>query len=137
MNLFQYRTLFVFGQVPLASFMSYQLADHSAAVTADIVSITDAPLILAFAPQNVSRMVQCALTFKTQCGYNSLEVTLQQSLDYEVETRKQSTCDAWKRLREHRITASKFKRVCSRKADFDSVARSMRSQKVVQTKHMS
>lgn len=63
-------------------------------------------------------------------------VTTDESDDYEVTTRIQSQSEEWRKLRQVRLTASKFKQVCSRQADFSSLAERLHSGKVVRTPAM-
>ena len=61
---------------------------------------------------------------------------LSQSLVYEHQTREQSSDKDWHRLRKHRITASKFKDVCSRQKDFERLAARLLKGKTIQTAAM-
>jgi len=65
-----------------------------------------------------------------------MEITLEQSHEYEMATRKQSDCDHWHKLRKNRITASTFKRVCSRKANHDTLASALLTTRSVKTPAM-
>ena len=49
---------------------------------------------------------------------DSLKISVEQASTIEQETRDQSQNPFWHELRKRRLTASKFKRVCSRKSDF-------------------
>ena len=51
-----------------------------------------------------------------------LSVSLAQSCLYEEETRKQSDTQKWHDFRAQRLSSSKFKDVCKRRADFESLA---------------
>ena len=51
-----------------------------------------------------------------------LSVSLAQSSLYEEETREQSDTQKWHDLRAQRLSSSKFKDVCTRRADFESLA---------------
>lgn len=50
-----------------------------------------------------------------------LSVTVQQSIQFEQETRNQSDSDQWFHLRKSRLTASKIGMVCKRHTDFDKL----------------
>ena len=69
--------------------------------------------------------------------YNDMMISKSESEALEKETRQQSSNNIWHRVRSPRLTSSSFKRVCSRKADFEQLAISMlRKKKSVQTKAM-
>ena len=51
-----------------------------------------------------------------------LSVSLAQSCLYEEETREQSDTQKWHDLRAQRLSSSKFKDVCTRRGDFESLA---------------
>ena len=51
-----------------------------------------------------------------------LSVSQAQSCLYEEETREQSDTQKWHDLRAQRLSSSKFKDVCARRADFESLA---------------
>ena len=64
-----------------------------------------------------------------------LSVSLEQSCLYEEETREQSDTQKWHDLRAQRLSSSKFKDVCIRRADFESLA-VRQLKKTVQTSAM-
>ena len=69
--------------------------------------------------------------------YNDMMISKSESEALEKETRQHSSNNIWHRVRSPRLTSSSFKRVCSRKADFEQLAISMlRKKKSVQTKAM-
>lgn len=69
--------------------------------------------------------------------YNDMMVSKSEAEALEKETRQQSSNNIWHRIRSPRLTSSSFKRVYSRKADFELLATSMqRKKKTVQTKAM-
>ena len=80
--------------------------------------------------------VQCPLPYKCDCLYRSLTVTSEEATAFEVETRKQSDSSKWHNLRKHRLTSSKFKRICSRRDNFKSLAEKLLSNSNIQTKQM-
>ena len=53
--------------------------------------------------------------------FNSLKVSLDQSLEYERMTQDPSMCQDWHQLRKYRLTASNFKAICSRRQDLESL----------------
>ena len=71
------------------------------------------------------------LAEKELLHFNSLKVSLDQALKYERMTRDQSMCQDW-----HRLTASNFKAVCSRRKDLESLSARLLQAKVVQTATM-
>jgi len=68
--------------------------------------------------------------------FTSLNISIEQSKEYEVETRKQSDISVWHELRKYRLTASKFKDVCSRQRDFSSLSNRLLKKKSIQTAAM-
>lgn len=69
--------------------------------------------------------------------YNGISVTQSDSEIIEKETRDQSNSKLWHSVRFEHVTASNFKRVYARRADFDSLAVSfLRNKRTVQTKAM-
>lgn len=79
--------------------------------------------------------------YETTLPYNQfqifwgLSVTEEQARQTEEETRPQSNNTLWYQLRKSRVTASKFKRVCGRQRDFESLPKQLVS-KTVQTHAM-
>lgn len=59
-----------------------------------------------------------------------------QSLEYELMTRTQSDNPEWHRLRKGRLTASNFKRVCSRRANFETLSVQLHASRYIQTAAM-
>ena len=125
-----------FGQVPHGSLLSYQLSDHSPVGHEDIIHIQDAPAPEPFELPEIKNYFYFPLNYNLDCAYFGLEVSHQQAIDFESETKQQSSNKKWHCLREKRLTASKFKRICARKADFSSLANSLKSAKNIQTKQM-
>ena len=76
------------------------------------------------------------LAEKELLHFNSLQVSLDQALEYERITREQSMSRDWHRLRKYRLTASNFKAVCSRRKDLESLSARLLRGKVVQTAAM-
>lgn len=68
--------------------------------------------------------------------YTELSISLPDSIALEQETREQSTNNLWFNARSGRITSTSFKRICSRRADHEKLAKSLESAGSVQTKAM-
>jgi hypothetical protein len=68
--------------------------------------------------------------------FDSLFVTNAQSRDFEESTRTQSETDEWHNLRKYRLTASKFKLICARRASFEKLAETLLKTRNVQTAAM-
>lgn len=68
--------------------------------------------------------------------YTELSISLADSITLERETRAQSTNYLWFHARSARITSTSFKRICSRRADHEKLATSLKSAAAVQTKAM-
>ena len=125
-----------FGAVPKGSILSYQLTRPSICTSsASVIQLLDVPdpPEFTFTPQtnhHHSMSGECASIF------GGLHVSDMQSHEYEIETRSQSENDKWHSLRTDRLTASKCKRVCSRKGDFHTLCAQFTSDRVVQTKQM-
>ena len=66
---------------------------------------------------------------------DSLKVSLEQASNIEQETKDQSQNPFWHELRKRRLTASKFKQICSRKSDFEGLVSQLKK-KTVQTAAM-
>jgi len=62
---------------------------------------------------------------------HSLQISAEQASITEQETRDQSQNPFWHELRKRQLTASKFKRVCSRKSDFERLVSQLKK-KVIQ-----
>lgn len=63
-------------------------------------------------------------------------ISLNDSIALERDTRQQNTNNLWHIARSGRLTSSAFKRICSRRADHDKLAVSVKSKGSVQTKAM-
>ena len=66
------------------------------------------------------------LNEREQLFYESLSVTNEEALKYELETREQSSAPDW-------LTASHFKEICSRKQNFDSLSQRLINGKIINT----
>lgn len=65
-----------------------------------------------------------------------LSCTPSECEEFERLTRKQSECPEWHKLRACRLTASKFKQICSRRKDFVTLGQRLLSSRNIQTKAM-
>lgn len=65
--------------------------------------------------------------------YDEILCTKTESDSYELATRTQSRCPDWKRLRQNRLTASRFKQISSRQKNHILLAKQLISGKTVQT----
>ena len=74
-----------------------------------------------------------ALLEREQLFFQALSITNKEALRFEMETREQSSAPDWHRLRKHRLTASHFKEICSRKKDFDSLSQRLINGKIINT----
>lgn len=126
-----------FGEVPKGSLLSYQLPVVSDS-TDNVIVLSDVPSQPPFTFPDLSPFVQSFLpvTDYLQNTFSSLEVSGAMSREFEEATRSQSSIEDWHRLRKNRITASKFKRICSRRSNFDSLATQFLSNRTVTTSSM-
>ncbi|KAI8486972.1 hypothetical protein Bbelb_352320 [Branchiostoma belcheri] len=86
-------------------------------------------------PPLVQEYDTMSLSEDLQSAYQSVMCSTAESDDYEASTRAQSECPEWTKLRSVRLTASKFKDVCSRQKDFQSLAQRFQ-RKTVRTSAM-
>lgn len=130
MNLPSYQPQYVpspYGDVPLGSILSYHT--HPAVILSDDYP----PFPLPPQPSGYATV----LREEEMDYYSGISITPTDSELLEKETRDQSNNKVWHRVRSQRITSSNFKRVCSRRADFDSLAAELqRDKRIVQTKAM-
>ena len=109
-----------------------------------ITTPEDCIVMIAGAPSRppclrpVLRMIydMSTLTDELITMYEGLSCSLTEASDYELSTRKQSACPEWQKLREARLTASKFKQICSRRKDFGTLAQRLITGKTLQTSLM-
>ncbi len=80
--------------------------------------------------------VRTVLNRNDTCNYNKQAITLPESVALERETRQQDTCNLWHLARSPRRSLSSFKRICSRKANYDSLAASNKTTATGQTTAM-
>eukprot|EP00058_Branchiostoma_floridae_P026669 XP_002612160.1 hypothetical protein BRAFLDRAFT_125368 [Branchiostoma floridae] len=120
------------GDVPAGSTLAHQQAISQPSDA--VLTVTDAPE-RPNCPVPVLREYDITLSPDLSSEYQSLACSNEESVDYELTTRKQSECPDWIKLRCNRLTSSKFKDVCSRQKDFDALAQRLR-RKTVQTSAM-
>ena len=118
-----------FGLVPKGSVLAYQQALPTSIPKPDPNICPEFPFPKLFYPDTV-------LAEKEMLFYDSLTVTRIQSSEYEAQTREQSRSKDWHRLRRMRITASNFKRVCSRRKDHEALSFMLAQGKTIQTASM-
>ena len=121
-----------YGLVPKGSVLSYQqpLPEKKTAAPTNLdLPVPEFELpVLSYPPTVLSE--------KQQLQYDSLTVTMEQALEYEEQTRDQSASRDWHRLRKHRLTASNFKQICSRRKDHETLSARLLKGKAVQTAAM-
>jgi hypothetical protein len=122
-----------FGRVPKGSLLSYQMRTAETIVTSVNVVL---PPALSYPDLSGYVMGYLPLSEQIACVYDSLFVSDAQSRDFEELTRAQSETVDWHKLRKNRLTASKFKRVCARRASFDKLADNLLKSRNVQTAAM-
>ena len=106
-----------FGLVPKASVLSYRqplTAKKSLNVNSDISDPDFSLPTLSFPP--------IMLEENQQLYFDSLQITDEQSKEFELQTREQSFSKDWYGLRKFRLTASNFKCICSRQKYFEALA---------------
>ncbi len=127
-----------FGLVPKGSVLSYQqacVATDSGNVVVCETALTPDPFIFPDFSYIVADRI-AGLTEDLLRKFSGLIVSVNQAAEYEMATRQQSNSNEWHKLRMDRITASQFKRICSRKSDFEKLAASLRQKKFIQTSAM-
>jgi len=118
-----------FGMVPIGSVLSYQQP-------AGVVSSSPSSSFPHFVLPHISTNYCYCLNADENAIFKSLQVSPDQTLAWELETRTQSSSSTWHSLRKHRLTASIFKSVCVRQRDYETLARRLCSGKKVQTAAM-
>jgi len=128
---------FKFGDIQKGSVLSYQLP-ASTLETGQIITshCYEMPPQFSFSDLHCYFNSHLPIDSAYINLYNSLFVSDVTSREFEELTRCQSSSDEWHRLRKNRITASTFKRVCSRKANFEALATDLLSSRRVTTAAM-
>jgi hypothetical protein len=125
------------GLVVSGSAISYQQA-IGPSVPGDIILCPDVQEAPPFVFPDFSGEVdnRLPLSPEIEAKYNGLHVTTEQAVEYEEQTRHQSENDQWFKLRANRITASHFKRICSRRGNHAKLATELHSSRNFQTSAM-
>ena len=123
-----------FGTVPQNCALAYQQRLPHTDSSNHIV-LTDIPEPPTFTFTDFCSYLQpyLPLPFDVSDKFHSLQVSVTESTEYEVATRSQAISDQWHKLRKNRITASVFKRVCSRRGDHDTLASTLLATRCVTT----
>jgi hypothetical protein len=121
-----------FGKVPHGSLLSYQEKPQPVPHFAG----PDTPPPFALPDISFHGFEVANLPADQVSLMKSLQVTPEESFQYEKDTRDQSLCPEWHKLRKNRITASRFKSVTSRRGKFHQLARDMLSKKTKCTQAM-
>ena len=126
-----------FGTVPKGSVLSYQhqLSLSNAGNYCTMLNMPSPPSLI-FPDLSTFMIGYLPLPVSHSVFYDSLYVSDIQSRDFEELTRDQSDSEEWHKLRSKRLTASKFKRICARRADFGKLATDLLKAKNIQTAAM-
>lgn len=116
-----------YGPVPKGSVLSYQQCRPKPSKTSTLDPTIHFPDLPTLSYPSIG------LNEREQLFHESLSVTNEEALKYELETREQSSAPDWHRLRKHRLTASHFKEICSRKQNFDSLSQRLINGKIINT----
>ena len=118
-----------YGPVQKGSILSYQQCKPKPGKTSTLDPTIHVP---DFKLRTLSRP-SIVLNEREQLFYESLSITNDEALKYELQTREQSSAPDWHRLRKHRLTASHFKEICSSKQNFDSLSQRLINGKIINT----
>ena len=121
-----------FGRVPVGSVLSYQQPLKQSNDDDDILVTSEVPSL----PLPVLPMANFTMDDNELNYVSSLEVSREVSEQYRQDTRLQSKSPLWHALRKGRLTASNFKRVTSRRGDFEKLAKELLKSKNIQTAAM-
>lgn len=122
-----------FGQTALGSFLSYQqkTPDDYVLYICDGVTYPELPV------RNVMQTNFCAvLRAEEAVTQKGLHLTMPEIKRFEEQTRLQRHSRLWYRIRKNRITASKVGDINSRRKDFETLARRLKSTRQVVTAAM-
>lgn len=127
-----------FGLVPMGSILSYQ-QQNNVVDTGDIIVDALATEPPPFSLPDLSNFFTDVfpLSADLDVKYRSLHVGDEDGKEFERQTRTQSDVGVWHKLRKNRITASNFKRVTTRRANFETLATQLHSTRHVQTSAMA
>ena len=109
------------GKVACGSVISYQQCQNTTKDPKIHMNIDGPDNPPAFDMPSLENHYSAVLTLAEINFVDGLSVSVAQSCLYE-ETREQSDTQKWHELRAQRLSSSKFKDVCVRKADFESLA---------------
>ena len=124
-----------FGSVPKGSVLSYQ-QKPSPPADSHIVHPQHPETFPELQMPTLDTNYSSVLNHKELSLFMGLNVDNDISTQIERQTRDQSHNKKWHDVREHRITSSVFKTVCSRKADFQSLSNRLLNKKNIQTAAM-
>jgi hypothetical protein len=120
-----------FGKCPVGSIASYQLAftESNFAAHAELGALAQRPEPIAVDKYPRFPLVEEelmnipeTLSTKEQEVISVLKLDENEINNIEINTRKQSDCDEWKKQRTHRFTASNFHLISHRKRNHDTLA---------------
>ncbi|PVD24384.1 hypothetical protein C0Q70_14866 [Pomacea canaliculata] len=122
-----------YGKYPRGSTLAHQQKLHDSFIMnfTELATFPDLPLRNVMSgdiPDLSEEKIEDLLT--------SLKVTQQESVVLERDTRLQSNCPLWHKLRQHRITASVVADVAKRKKDFQALSKRLKSSKTRMTQAM-
>ncbi|PVD34055.1 hypothetical protein C0Q70_05317 [Pomacea canaliculata] len=121
-----------YGKYPRGSTLAHQQKLHDSFIMnfTELATFPDLPL------RNVMSGDIPDLSEEKKYLLTSLKVTQQESVVIERDTRLQSNCPLWHKLRQHRITASVVADVAKRKKDFQALSKRLKSSKTKMTQAM-
>lgn len=122
-----------YGDFLKGSVLSYQLPKPD--ISRNILHFADIQFP-SFSLPYTDLTYSTVLSFEHLQFWLGIQVTKEQSLEYETITQLQSATSEWHSLRKYRLTSSKFKFVCARKQNFETLATRLVSDKIVLTKAM-
>lgn len=112
-----------FGPVPYGSVLSYQLKETEKSHGDNLV------FSKVLRPSSkfpvLEQRVQVVLNYGCQLQYESVMLSAEDSTAIEEQTLAQSDCSKWYDVRKKRLTSSNFKKVCSRRGKFETLAEQM------------
>jgi hypothetical protein len=118
-----------FGTVPKGSVLSYQ-QKPSSSPHSDKIHPQHPETFPAFLMPALDMNYSSAFNHRELSLFMGLHVNVSISMQIEEETREQSSNKTWHSVREHRLTSSIFKDVCSRKGDFDTLCSRLLKKKI-------
>ena len=122
-----------YGTVPKGCIVSYQQPTINE--KSKFMSIGQSHSIPTLPAKLLDPICSHVLSRSQASVIDSLRISVEQASTIEQETRDQSQNPFWHELRKRRLTASKFKRVCFRKSDFEGLVGKLKK-KPIQTTAM-